>query len=254
MALVLFSASILLFPPWVLGLFSATVHWVTLYFKTRPPGSFFFIMIASMSSCMPYNLHLIPERIGLMGMGTMLACLLALIYCFMTTQPQPEKNMNSVSTEIRKKKYVNIIEALIIGLFMFGSLLIGPTIKTSESLLGTGLLRGSNAGSIFVSYLAKGFSSHFGNFYWICIVLGITFDKQRPFGYMCQYYGVAVYYRNADSQALRAGSDFYHSTYHIAYRGSQSTDTGSKHVSLYTILGYFAGKYIRFNGWLDTLS
>jgi Predicted membrane protein len=113
----------------VLGLFSAGVHWVTLYFKTRPPGSFFFIMIASTASCIPFQLHTIPERIGLMGMGTMFVCLLALIYCFMTTQPQPEKNMNSVSTEIRKKKYVNIIEALIIGLFMFGSLLIGRLLK-----------------------------------------------------------------------------------------------------------------------------
>jgi hypothetical protein len=113
----------------VLGLFSATVHWVTLYFKTRPPGSFFFIMIASMSSCMPYNLHLIPERVGLMGMGTMLACFLALIYCFLTLKTYPEQKVNSVSTEIRKKKYVNMVEAVIIGVFMFGSLLIGGLLK-----------------------------------------------------------------------------------------------------------------------------
>ena len=113
----------------VLGIFAATVHWVTLYFKTRPPGSFFFIMVASMSSCMPYNLQLIPERIGLMGMGTMLACLLALIYCFMTLKTYPERKANSISTEIMKKKYVNMVEAVIIGLFMFGSLLIGRLLK-----------------------------------------------------------------------------------------------------------------------------
>lgn len=113
----------------VLGLFSMTVHWVTLYFKTRPPGSFFFIMIASISSCVPYNLHTIPERVGLVGMGTMLACLLALIYCLLTMKISFVQKSNSVSTVIMKNKYVNIVEAFIIGLFMFGSLLIGRMLK-----------------------------------------------------------------------------------------------------------------------------
>jgi hypothetical protein len=113
----------------VLGVFSTTVHWVTLYFKTRPPGSFFFIMVATMASCIPYNLHTIPERLGLMGMGTMLACLLALIYCLLTVKLYPIQKSNSVSTIIMKNKYVNIVEALIIGLFMFGSLMIGRLLK-----------------------------------------------------------------------------------------------------------------------------
>lgn len=113
----------------VLGLFSMTVHWVTLYFKTRPPGSFFFIMIASIASCVPYDLHAIPERVGLMGMGTMLACLLALIYCLLMLKMNPVQQSGSVSTTILKNKYVNIVEAIIIGLFMFGSLLIGHLLK-----------------------------------------------------------------------------------------------------------------------------
>jgi len=113
----------------VLGLFSMTVHWVTLYFKTRPPGSFFFIMIASISSCVPYDLHAIPERVGLMGMGSMLACLLALIYCLLMLKINPVQQSNSVSTVLLKNKYVNIVEAFIIGLFMFGSLLIGHMLK-----------------------------------------------------------------------------------------------------------------------------
>jgi len=113
----------------VLGLFSAIVHWAAQYFKSRPPGSFFFIMVATMGSCMPYHLQSIPERIGLMGMGTMLACLLALVYCLLISKIYPIQKTNPVSMVIMKNNYVNIVESIIIGLFMFGSLMIGRLLK-----------------------------------------------------------------------------------------------------------------------------
>ena len=58
----------------VLGLFAMSVYWVVNYFGMKPPGSFFFIMIASIASCMPFDLEKIPIRVGLIGMGAMLAC------------------------------------------------------------------------------------------------------------------------------------------------------------------------------------
>ena len=39
----------------VLGFFAMGINWVTTFFKTKPPGNFFFIMIASMASCQPFH-------------------------------------------------------------------------------------------------------------------------------------------------------------------------------------------------------
>ena len=121
------------FNPWVsaivFGLFATGVHWVSLYFKTKPPGSFFFIMVGAMSSCMPYDMQTIPTKIGLIGMGTMVACSLALGYCLLTMNKFPNKASDNLSAAFMKNKDVNIVESFILGLFMFCSLLLGHMLK-----------------------------------------------------------------------------------------------------------------------------
>ncbi|MGZ5243188.1 MAG: FUSC family protein [Bacteroidia bacterium] len=113
----------------VFGLFSIAVHYTTSYFRVSPPGNFFFIMIASMASCMPFDMQTIPTKIGLIGLGTMFACSLALIYSLLVG---PKKTANAtvkVTTVFPQKKYSDLVEAVIIGIFMFVSLLSGHLLE-----------------------------------------------------------------------------------------------------------------------------
>lgn len=113
----------------VFGLFSMVVHWINAYFKTKPPGSFFFIMIVAMASCMPFNLYTIPEKVGLMGLGSMFACTLGLFYSMMIKNRYSQKKPRTISSVLAKHKYANFVEAFIMGLFMFGSLLLGHLLE-----------------------------------------------------------------------------------------------------------------------------
>jgi uncharacterized membrane protein YccC len=135
-----------------LGMFSACVHWLTLYFKTNPPGNFFFIMIAIVASCLPYDPPTILARISLVTLGTLFACLLALLYCLLL------KGKNSmidktVSTKIEKNNYANFIEALIFGTFISGSLFIGHHLKMQNPYWITisclAVLQGANLHNIW---------------------------------------------------------------------------------------------------------
>jgi len=112
----------------VLGIFSAIVYWLTLYLNTNPPGNFFFIMIAILASCMPYSPQTIPIKIGLVTIGTLFACLLALFYCLLMFNKNNSTN-KPVSVKIKKNKYANIIEAFIFAIFISGSLFVGHQLK-----------------------------------------------------------------------------------------------------------------------------
>lgn len=104
----------------VLGGFTHMVHWVTRYFKMKPPGNFFFIMLAAVAICMPFNAALIPVKIGIIGMGCMNACLLAFIYGLIV------RTKNAPSEEpiiLKRSAYINTVESVIFGLFIGISLL-----------------------------------------------------------------------------------------------------------------------------------
>ncbi|MEA5428502.1 FUSC family protein [Arcicella lustrica] len=113
----------------VFGIFSTMVYWINLYFKTKPPASFFFIMIASLASGMPHDLSSIPQKIGLIAMGTMLACTLALLYSFLVKRKNHKKDAAIISDLLVKSKYADLVEAMIVGSFMFTSMLIGHVLK-----------------------------------------------------------------------------------------------------------------------------
>ncbi|MBP9688965.1 MAG: FUSC family protein [Bacteroidia bacterium] len=112
-----------------LGLFAMGVHWLSIYFNTRNPGSFFFILIASITSCMPFSIETISQKIGTVALGTTWACLLALAYSLLIIKKYPPNVSQTISVAIQKAKYVNFFEALIIGVFMFVSLFTGYLLK-----------------------------------------------------------------------------------------------------------------------------
>lgn len=66
-----------------LGLIAFGATFLCRYFSVPPPGSFFFIMVASIASSMPFDLSLLPVRTGVLMFGCMGACALALVYSLM---------------------------------------------------------------------------------------------------------------------------------------------------------------------------
>lgn len=112
----------------VLALFAIAVHWLIKLLDVKPPGSFFFILIASIASCMPFNLNVIPLKIGLMGMGAMFACLVGLVYSLIVR----EKNKSISTSEIiviKKNVTTPFFESVIIGFFVGFSLLVGKLLQ-----------------------------------------------------------------------------------------------------------------------------
>ena len=109
----------------VFGVWAVAVHWIVSFFKTKAPGNFFFIMMASMASCQPFDLSAIPQKIGLLGLGSMLACLLGLAYGLLMLKKQPPAVSQNLSVTIRNNKYTSLVESGIMGLFMFAALLTG---------------------------------------------------------------------------------------------------------------------------------
>lgn len=122
---IVFSFSIIL-SSLVFGLLSFGVQWAANYFKMKAPGSFFFIMIASIASCMPFEPATIPARVGVVGMGAMLACGLALAYSIYIVRYYPPKVQ---MIPLKSGRYDNAIQSGITGIFMGGSLLIGHLLK-----------------------------------------------------------------------------------------------------------------------------
>ncbi|HEY0109444.1 MAG TPA: FUSC family protein, partial [Fibrella sp.] len=102
-----------LLAPLVLGLYAFVVHIALYYLKmTRPPGNFFFIMIASVAICMPFKLEAIPQNIGFIGIGTMISFALGLIYSLLTSK---NYSADSEAFTVDKSKYVNLIESATFG-------------------------------------------------------------------------------------------------------------------------------------------
>lgn len=110
----------------VIGLFAMCVHWIARYFKMKPPGSFFFIMIAAIASCMPFDLMAIPTKVGLIALGAMLACMLALIYSLIYDARSLEESDLFL---LRKRMDFDFYEVFIFGFFVGSSIAIGKLLN-----------------------------------------------------------------------------------------------------------------------------
>ena len=107
-----------------LGLFAMGVHLALFYLKmNRPPGNFFFIMIASVALCMPFDWQKIPSNIGYIGIGTVISCLLGLGYTLLVVRNNTDAPSHS------KSKYVNLVESATFGFMVGFSLLIAHLLK-----------------------------------------------------------------------------------------------------------------------------
>lgn len=108
----------------VFGIFSMTVNWITSYLKVKPPKAFFFIMLAASGSCIPYNLTTIPKNVGLVSIGAIITSFIAIFYSIFFIKNKNSKT-NNLQIILKKNKYTDVIESIILGFFMFISLWIG---------------------------------------------------------------------------------------------------------------------------------
>jgi hypothetical protein len=104
-----------------LGIFAGVTHWLVTTLYVKPPGNFFFIMFASIASCSPFELTSIPLKMGLIGMGTLFATLLAWGYSLWIV---PKFGVKKLVPRLRKNNYDRITESAIMGIFIGGSLLV----------------------------------------------------------------------------------------------------------------------------------
>jgi len=110
----------------VLGVYVSAVHWLTKYFRLAPPGNFFFILVAAIASCMPFNAAQIPLKVGLIAMGTIGACTLALLFSLLSMQKQlPEKEVIIVN----KNRYTYLTESAVWGIFVALSLYLAHLLE-----------------------------------------------------------------------------------------------------------------------------
>lgn len=112
--------------PFALALFSFGVHYTLNKLNLhRPPGNFFFIMLASMAICTPFHLESIPQKIGYVAMGTIVTCGIGLIYSLLTIKYNSETEIKTPE----KNTYTNMVESLSFGLFMGVSLAVAFYLK-----------------------------------------------------------------------------------------------------------------------------
>lgn len=123
---VLFSFSVWL-APLILALYTFGVHYSIHRLKlNRPPGNFFFIMIASIAISIPHNPTGISGSIGNFSIGVMIACTIGLLYSIVVLRGVSSKPDVMVT---QKSEYVNIIESIIFGATVGAALLTAFLLK-----------------------------------------------------------------------------------------------------------------------------
>ncbi len=105
----------------VFGILSTVAYYVARYFNLKPPGSFFFIMMASIAIGLPHAPELIPKRVGVFTIGTLSACLICLIYSVLFSK----KDAKNGIARIDINPYVNLVESFIVGICMLVSVFVG---------------------------------------------------------------------------------------------------------------------------------
>lgn len=111
--------------PVAFGIFSGIVYYIVKYFNLKPPGSFFFIMMASMAIGLPHHWETIPQRVGIFTIGTLNACFICLIYGLLKSKKEAKSNI----TTVQINPYVNLMESFIVGICMLASVMVGHILE-----------------------------------------------------------------------------------------------------------------------------
>lgn len=109
-----------------LTLFTLVVQAGCLYYNLAPPGSTFFILLASIAAYTPYSAHSIAPRLEILAAGTSVACAIALLYSLITAKSHPPV---VIASPVTLSKSEIVFESGIIALFVGLSLLAAHILK-----------------------------------------------------------------------------------------------------------------------------
>lgn len=119
------------FSPWltplILALYTFGVHYsLNRLGLTRPPGNFFFVMVASIAISLRHNPTNIAGSIGNFSIGVMIAVMIALFYSILVLREVTNKPDVMV---LQKNAYVNITESIIFSVMVGLALLVAILLK-----------------------------------------------------------------------------------------------------------------------------
>lgn len=99
------------------------------YYNMPPPGSFFFVMAASVGAHTPGNILEVPLKVGLLAMGCLLACLIAFIYSLLMLRRLPPKPIPALPAPTFD--FV-VFDSVIIGAFVGLALAIAQALQLPQ--------------------------------------------------------------------------------------------------------------------------
>ncbi|WP_255368577.1 FUSC family protein [Polaromonas sp. OV174] len=100
------------------------------FYAVGPPGSLFFIMAAAIGAYSPLEVLQVPLMVGLIAMGTLLACLIAFFYSIYTLRfraPQPALPLPPASFDFV------VFDSVVIGVFVGISLALAQALQLQKA-------------------------------------------------------------------------------------------------------------------------
>lgn len=111
---------------WVLTFIAILVTMVCRFYGLGPPGSLFFIMAAAIGAYSPIEVMDLPQRVGLITLGAVLACLIAFfysVYILRLMAPEPVPALPEPSFDFV------VFDAIVIGAFVGMSLALAQLLQ-----------------------------------------------------------------------------------------------------------------------------
>lgn len=113
----------------VLVFISIMVTMITRYFGLGPPGSLFFVMAASIGAFTPVKALEVPLMVGLMAMGSIVACLIAFFYSLLVLrlrEPAPIKPLPEPTFDFV------VFDSIVIGAFVGIALALAQALQLDK--------------------------------------------------------------------------------------------------------------------------
>lgn len=101
------------------ALITMLANGIARYWQLPPPGRFFFIMLAALAATLPFDLTLLPMRIGWLMVGGIFATALVVLYSLLVRVDKSAKPLQAIAPVLVKPL---LIESIYIGLVVGGSL------------------------------------------------------------------------------------------------------------------------------------